>query len=123
MKPYALAAGAAVSILLAACGSSNTTTSPTTAAPAAPTTTAAASGIVIANFQFTGALTVKPGDKVSVTNKDQQHHTVTDKGKKFDSGEIAAGGSGSFTAPTTPGTYNLICKYHPRMAGKLVVKS
>jgi plastocyanin len=129
MKPYALAAGAAVAIVLTSCGSSSTTSSSSTpsttsSSPSATSPAPAASGgIVISNFIYTGTLTVKPGEKVNVTNKDAKPHTVTDKAGKFDSGNIPAdGGTGTFTAPTAPGTYNLICKYHPRMAGKLTVQ-
>jgi plastocyanin len=131
MKPYALAAGAAVAILLTSCGSSsNTTDTAATTSAAAPTTSSAAAapqaagGIIIKDFKYSGTLTVKPGEKVSVTNMDAKPHTVTDKGGKFDSGNIAEnGGTGTFTAPTAPGSYQVICKYHPRMAATLIVKA
>jgi plastocyanin len=77
--------------------------------------------MTIENFQYS-TLTVKAGTKVSVVNKDSAAHTVTDKGGSFDSGNIAGGGAkGSFTAPSKPGTYQLICKYHPNMHGTLTV--
>jgi plastocyanin len=76
--------------------------------------------MTIENFQFS-ALTVKAGTKVKVTNKDSAAHTVTDKGGKFDSGNVAgSGGTATFTAPAK-GTYQLICKYHPNMHGTLTV--
>jgi plastocyanin len=60
---------------------------------------------------------------VNVTNQDTAPHTLTDKGGKFDTGNLAVGGgTGKFTAPTKPGSYPIGCKYHPRMAGTLVVK-
>lgn len=78
--------------------------------------------IVIKGFAFSPAtLTVAPGAKVTVTNNDATAHTVTAKSGKFDSGSIAAGASGSFTAPTTPGRYAYSCTFHPFMAGTLVV--
>jgi plastocyanin len=123
MKPYALAAGAAVSILLAACSSSSTPAG--TASPAAATTAAkASSGIVISGFAFSGTLTVKPGHKVTVTNQDSAAHTLTDKNTHlFDTGSIAAnGGTGTFTAPTKPGSYPFGCTFHPSMAGTLIVQ-
>ena len=146
MKRYAFAAGAAVlSILLAACGSTSNTasapssqTSTTTGATMAPgeTMTSGASmkpgdampgpaaGIVISGFAYSGTLTVKPGQKVTVTNKDSAAHTLTDaKTHLFDTGNVAGnGGTGTFTAPTKAGSYPFGCTYHPKMAGTLVVK-
>jgi plastocyanin len=126
MKLYALAAGAAVSILLAACSSSTT---PGTASPAPATSAAAATGsnasggIVISGFAFSGTMTVKPGQKVTVTNQDTAAHTLTDKKTHlFDTGNIAGGGgTGTFTAPTKPGSYPFGCTYHPDMKGTLIV--
>jgi plastocyanin len=70
-------------------------------------------------------MTVKAGATITVTNKDTVAHTLTDKAThKFDTGNIPAnGGTGTFTAPTTPGTYKFGCTYHPNMAGTLIVTS
>ncbi|MDT4961340.1 MAG: hypothetical protein QOF87_987 [Pseudonocardiales bacterium] len=129
MNRSSLAAGAAaLAILLASCSSSKKN-SPDTTAPAGTTTSAAApssaaGGIVISGFAYSGTLTVKPGEKVTVTNKDSVAHTLTDVGGKFDTGNIAgSGATGTFTAPTAPGSYQLKCTYHPRMKGSLVVKA
>jgi plastocyanin len=133
---YSLAAGAAaLAILLASCSSSKKN-APDTTAPAGTTTSAtapssaagpsapAAGGIVISGFAYSGALTVKPGEKVTVTNKDSVAHTLTDVGGKFDTGNIdGSGATGTFTAPTAPGSYQLKCTYHPQMKGTLVVKA
>ena len=128
MKPQVLAAVATVSVLLAACGSSTTATTvpstPSTAATAAGGSTSQASGgIVISGFAYSGTLTVKPGQKVTVTNQDSAAHTLTDKKTHlFDTGDIAGGGGkGSFTAPTKPGSYPFGCTHHPAMEGTLVV--
>jgi len=68
-------------------------------------------------------MTVKPGEKVTVTNKDSTSHTLTDKGGKFDTGKIdGSGGTGTFTAPTAPGSYSIMCTFHHQMSGTLVVK-
>jgi plastocyanin len=54
---------------------------------------------------------------------DSTPHTLTDKGGKFDTGTIDAnGGTGTFTAPTQPGSYQLKCSFHPQMSGTLVVQ-
>lgn len=81
--------------------------------------------ITIKNFGYSGDLTVKPGAKVTVVNEDSVAHTLTDeKTHKFDTGNInGGGGTGTFTAPTTPGSYPFGCTYHPEMAGMLVVKA
>ncbi|PZS36360.1 MAG: metal-binding protein [Pseudonocardiales bacterium] len=132
MNRYSLAAGvAALSIVLASCSSSKTDKkAPASSAPGVTTSAAATSsapapatgGIIIKDFAFTGTLTAKPGEKVTVTNMDSTPHTVTDKGGKFNSGKIdGGGGTGSFTAPTAPGSYSLKCTFHAEMSGTLVV--
>ena len=134
----ATVAAAAAVLTLAGCSSSSKNTTSTTSAAAtssAPPPTSspprtvdidpptAAPGITIKGFAYSGTLTVKAGAKVTVTNKDSVAHTLTDKAtKKFDTGNIAGnGGTGTFTAPTKPGTYKFGCTYHPNMAGTLIV--
>jgi plastocyanin len=76
--------------------------------------------ITIANFAYTPpALTVQPGATVTVHNEDSTKHTVTGTG--FTTGDVAGGGSGSFTAPLAPGTYPYTCAYHASMQGTLEV--
>jgi plastocyanin len=128
MKRYSLIAGiAALSLLVASCSSSSkpTATSTTSAAGSTGSASAAtASGIIISGFAYSGTMTVTPGQKVTVTNKDSVAHTVTDKKTHlFDTGNIAPnGGTGSFTAPFKPGSYSFGCTYHPDMHGTLIVK-
>ncbi|PZS13439.1 MAG: plastocyanin [Pseudonocardiales bacterium] len=138
MNRYSFAAAAAaLSILLASCSSSKSDKK-TSAPPAGSTSSAAgssaagssaagssapaSSGITIKDFGFSGTLTVKPGEKVTVTNKDSTVHTLTDEGGMFDTGDIEGNATGSFTAPTAPGTYKIKCRHHPDMHGTLVVK-
>jgi len=65
-------------------------------------------------------LNVPPGTTVRFVNNGQHVHTVTDRGGKFDSGDIPAGGT--FTATfRTPGTYHYYCKHHKGMEGTIVV--
>jgi plastocyanin len=113
MKRYALAAGAAgLSILLVACGSSSDSAAPTSG------------GITISGFTYSGSMTVKPGQKVTVTNEDPTQHTLTDlKTKLFSTGTIEpSGGTEPFTAPAKSGTYPFGCRFHPTMHGTLVVQ-
>ena len=81
-------------------------------------------GIVISAFAYSGTLTVKAGQKVTVTNQDSAAHTLTDKkAHLFDTGNIAGkGGTGTFTAPTKPGSYPFGCTYHRHMEGTLIVQ-
>jgi plastocyanin len=134
----AAAAALSVSVALTSCSSStkSSSTPPATTVPTTSTTAAggsssnAAAGgsgqaqITISGFAFSGDLTVTPGQKVVVTDKDSVAHTLTGKTGGFDSGNVEGnGGTATFTAPTQPGSYALICKYHANMHGTLTVKS
>ena len=68
---------------------------------------------------FMGTMRVAPGAKITVKNVDTDAHTLT--GATFDTGNIDPGGTGSFTAPTKPGSYPFGCQYHSDMHGTLVV--
>jgi len=65
-------------------------------------------------------VTVKRGARVTWKNQDPFPHTVTARGT-FDSGDIAAGKSWTFTAGKA-GRYDYICTLHPTMKGTLVVE-
>lgn len=143
-------AGAAALVLLA-CGSSKTysvgaaTTPPPVTTPAAvpaaspgigasdsptPAVTdssapaAADVPLRIAGFSYDPAsLTVAPGQTVAVTNTDAAEHTVTsDEAELFGADDITTAKTGTFTAPTTPGSYPFHCEYHSQMHGTLIVK-
>jgi Plastocyanin len=124
---------AAAALTLSACSSSSGGGSPASMSMPAPASTQPAGNaapvanpkITIKNFGYSGDLTVKPGAKVTVVNDDSVAHTLTDKKThKFDTGSInGGGGKGTFTAPTTPGSYPFGCTFHPEMAGMLVVKA
>lgn len=95
--------------------------------PAATTTeTTQVSGTVI-NIKDSAfspdSLTVKAGETITVTNNDFTGHSVTADDGSFDTGVLGSGQSGSFTAPTKPGTYAFHCQMHPTiMKGTLIVK-
>lgn len=77
--------------------------------------------ISIAGFAFsTSSLSVTKGAKVTWKNNDATTHTVTSDDGAFDSGNIAPGGSFSFTF-TNAGTFSYHCKIHPGMTAKVVV--
>lgn len=68
------------------------------------------------------SLTVAPGAKVSVTNKDSATHTLTATNGQFNTGDVAQNQTKTFTAPTKPGTYHYICNIHQYMMGTIIVK-
>ncbi|HEX2851015.1 MAG TPA: cupredoxin domain-containing protein [Acidimicrobiales bacterium] len=91
------------------------------------TTTAAGAGAAAAGdtitakgFAFSGA-TVKAGATVKVVNQDGTAHTVTADDGSFDV-RVDGNGTGSFTAPSKPGTYPFHCSIHPSMHGTLTVQ-
>ncbi len=80
--------------------------------------------IEIKNFSFSpNKQTAKPGEKITVTNRDIVGHTVTsDQDGLFDTGLIGRNESKTFSAPTTPGEYPYYCTPHPFMKAVLVVE-
>lgn len=138
MNRYPLAAGATcLFTLLVACSSSS-------APGASPSGAPTSGGIVITNFKYTGPLTVKTGQQVTVTNDDTTDHTLTDQPTlnaerqggqtpggqtqagptaQFSTGTIdPSGGTRSFAAPAAPGSYPFGCRVHPAMKGTLIVQ-
>lgn len=79
--------------------------------------------IEIKDFKYApGTLTVKAGEKITVTNKDAAGHSVTADDGSFDSGVLGKDVSGSITAPSKPGTYKFHCIPHPSIQGTLIVE-
>ena len=76
----------------------------------------------IESFAFVpDRLVLRAGDTVRWTNHDIAPHTATDKAGSWDTGRIGKGeiAEVSFEAP---GTYTVICRYHPKMAAEIVVE-
>jgi plastocyanin len=109
-------------LLLAACssGGGSGSSSASSSSGSAATSTKA---ITISNFMFSPMhAAVAPGSTVSVTNKDSVTHTLTATGGQFNTGDIGANQTKTFTAPTKPGTYHYICNIHQYMMGTIVVQ-
>ncbi len=124
MRYSAVLASVALATALAGCGSSsdNASSDQNTAKSTTTASAATTSGVItIKDFKYSGELSVKAGAKVTVKNEDTAAHTLTDKGKAFDTGNIAGGATGTFTAPMKAGSYSVICTYHPNMKATLVV--
>lgn len=84
--------------------------------------TSQAATITIKDFSYSGPVSVAPGATVTVVNQDAQKHTLTAKDKAFDVTVDGGGGTGTFTAPSTPGSYSYVCTFHANMSDTLVVK-
>ena len=83
--------------------------------------TAAPLAVHIDNFVFEPAqLTVKVGQIVTWTNRDDIPHTVVCAGK-FRSKTMDTDGTFSFTF-TAPGEYKYFCSLHPHMTGAVKVE-
>ena len=67
-------------------------------------------------------ITIYVGDTITWTNNDGMSHTATSTSgpTSFDSGNIASGGTWSFTF-TEAGTYEYKCDYHSSMTGVITV--
>jgi plastocyanin len=136
------AAAAAVAIAVAACsfgddssssappsaGATTGAAAPTTSAPAGGEASSASTGsasISIQNFAFGDPVTVAPGTMVKVTNMDSSgHDLVSDDNGKFAIPVLNQGESGTFAAPTDPGSYKFSCTVHANMKaiGTLIVQ-
>jgi plastocyanin len=127
-RNIAIVATLGMALGLAACSSgtssvaSTTSTAAGTGSSGSSTVSAGAHTIVIKNFSFSpSSVTVSRGATVTVTNKDQVAHTVTSSSAGFDTGDIQAGQSKTFTAPMKAGKYAYICSIHQYMTGTLIV--
>jgi plastocyanin len=63
---------------------------------------------------------VAPGDTITWTNRDLVPHTVT-AGKSVESGSIPPNGTWRYVV-REKGEIDYICRFHPLMRGKIVVK-
>jgi plastocyanin len=110
--------------LLAACGNTRSASSaPTTSTSgvSAPTV-GTGTTITIKNFAFSpSTLTVAAGARVTVHNDDSATHTVRAVSGAFNTGDVGPGGTVTFTAPTTAGSYPYICMIHQFMQATLIV--
>ena len=114
--PVATAALAATAVPAVTVASGATTASPASAPVE----------VVLKGFKFNPAeVTVKQGTTVTWRNDDSVAHTVSNGPRSspsgFDSGEIAPGGTFSFTY-TEVGRFEYHCKLHSNMDGVVIVE-
>ena len=112
-------------MILFACQKNSSYTPPAMQPPTGDTsnTGTATTSITMYNMAFSpSTVTVKKGAVVKWTNDDGYAHTVnSNDGTTFSSGNIAGGGTFTYTA-TTPGTFNYHCLIHGLpMSGVLIV--
>lgn len=92
------------------------------AAPPAATDSGHAHIVTIEGMRFSPqTLSVHRGDRITWINKDPFPHTVTATGGKFDSRQIASGGSWTYVAQKA-GEYDYACTLHVDMKGRLQVR-
>ncbi|MDB4867783.1 MAG: hypothetical protein JWR03_2116 [Cohnella sp.] len=79
--------------------------------------------IEIKDFAFSPSeVEIKPGTKVTFTNRDKVKHTATADGGEFDTGLLEQDKSKTVTFDKE-GTFTFYCSPHPYMTGKIVVKA
>ncbi|MGW6707823.1 cupredoxin domain-containing protein [Streptomyces sp. NPDC054956] len=117
------AAVGAACALLAVVGVSSAGAAPVSAPAGSSVVTVEGTEVHIKDFKFVPAdVKVSAGAKVTVINEDSAPHTLTaSDGYAFDTGTISPGATGTFTAPSKPGSYPFFCSVHPEMKGTLVV--
>ena len=79
--------------------------------------------IEIKDFAFNPkTITVKSGEKVTWTNRNEEPHTIVSVEKQFKK-STALDTDQEFTITAgAPGTYNYFCSVHPKMTGTIVVE-
>lgn len=118
MRMLRLGIGAGALAVVVACDSSSSGGGYSTPASTPAT---GSSQITINNFAFSPAnLTVRVGQRVTVTNKDSTPHTWTANDHSFDSGNLNTDASFSFVF-SKAGTFGYICSIHPFMTGTVTV--
>ena len=79
--------------------------------------------IEIKDFAFNPQiLTVKSGEKITWINHDEEPHTVTSVGKKFQKSSALDTDQEFTITAGAPGTYEYFCSVHPKMTGTIVVE-
>jgi len=77
--------------------------------------------ITITDFDYDMPDSVPPGATITVVNDDAVAHTVTSSPAGDFDLNVAAGETGTFTAPDGTGEYGMICIFHGNMNATLVV--
>lgn len=111
-----------LAIVLVGCSSASTTTTAASSTTAAPSSGAATVQVNMQGMAFDPqTVTIKVGDTVTWTNKDDVSHNATAVDKSWKTETFGKDGTGSVTF-TTAGTFPYICTVHPNMTGTVIVQ-
>jgi plastocyanin len=78
--------------------------------------------IEIKDFHFNPqTLTVKSGETITWTNRDEEPHTVVSVEKQFKKSPPLDTDQSFTVTAGAPGTYTYFCSVHPKMTGTIVV--
>jgi len=78
--------------------------------------------IQIKDFHFSPqTLTVKSGETITWTNRDEEPHTVVSVEKQFKKSPPLDTDQSFMITAGAPGTYTYFCSVHPKMTGTIVV--
>jgi plastocyanin len=79
--------------------------------------------IEIKDFHFDPeTLTVKPGEKITWINRDEEPHLVVSVEKQFTKSPPLDTNQEFTITAGAPGTYTYFCSVHPKMTGTIVVE-
>ncbi len=112
---HVVTVGLFAALVLAACGGSE---APACGNPVAATT------VTMGDFYYEpGCVEASSGTELEIVNDGQAPHTFTVEAETADTeADVAAGARSALAVPDlAPGTYRVVCTYHPQMEAALRV--
>jgi plastocyanin len=109
-------------LLLVACALLGVSTAACSSSPPSCTDPTTTTSVQLSNFQYSPACTAATAaDTLTISNTSDTPHTFTVKGT--DVNVSVDGGKTAEIALTgiAPGTYTVVCQYHPQMVGALKI--
>ena len=113
---HVVAVGLFAALVLAACGSGSE--APACGNPVAATT------VTVGDFYYEpGCVAASSGTELEIVNDGQAPHTFTVEAETAEAeADVAAGDRSPLAVPDlAPGTYRVVCTYHPQMEAALRV--
>ncbi len=87
------------------------------------TTNIEENSIQIKNFAYNPSeIKVKPGTKITITNEDDEAHSIVYDSTEFDPTFIDPKSKTEMNAPISPGTYKFHCDKHLYMTGTIIIQ-
>jgi plastocyanin len=79
--------------------------------------------IEIKDFAFNPpTITVKSGEQITWTNRDEEPHTIVSVEKQFKKSPALDTDQQYTVTAGAPGTYSYFCSVHPKMTGTIIVE-